>query len=60
MEEKINGKIRSPFLYMDIIKVIKKMKPFLLNSHICNMLKLDVTEGKEWFLNNKTNVHNII
>ena len=45
---------------MDTIKVIKKKKPFLLNSHICNLLKLDVTEGKEWFLNNKTHVHNII
>ena len=45
---------------MDTIKVIKKMKPFLLNSHICNLLKLTVTEGKEWFLNNKTHVHNII
>ena len=45
---------------MDTIKVIKKKKPFLLNSHICNLLKLDVTEGKEWFLNNKTHVHHII
>ena len=59
-EEKINEKIRSPFLYMDTIKVIKKNKPFLLNSHICNLLKLTVTEGNEWFLNNKTHVHNII
>ena len=45
---------------MDTIKVVNKKKPFLLNSHICNLLKLDVTEGKEWFLNNKTHVHNII
>ena len=45
---------------MDTIKVIKKKKPFLLNSHICNLLNLAVTEGEEWFLNNKTLAHNII
>ena len=45
---------------MDTIKVIKRKKLFLLNSHICNLLKLTVTEGNEWFLNNKTHVHNII
>ena len=60
MEEKINGKIRNPFLCMDTIKVIKRKKLFLLHSHICNLLKLGVIEGKEWFINNKTHVHNII
>ena len=45
---------------MDTIKVIKRKKLFLLNSHICNLLKLGVIDGKEWFINNKTHVHNII
>ena len=46
MEEKINGKIRNPFLCMDTIKVIERKKLFLLNSHICNLLKLGVIMGK--------------
>ena len=53
-------KICSPFTCMVIMIEIKRKKPFLLSLHICNLPKLGGIEGREWFLNNRTHIHNII
>ena len=39
---------------------IKRKNSFLLGPHICNLPKLGGLEGREWFLNNRTHIRNII
>ena len=53
-------KICNPFTCMVIMIEIKRKKPFLLSLHICNLPKLGGIEEREWFLNNRTHIHNII
>ena len=50
----------SPFFYMVTMEEIKRKKSFLLGPHICNLPKLGGTEAREWFLNNRIHIHNII
>ena len=42
-------KIRSPFTCTVTMEEIKRKKPFLLSSHLCNLPKLGGIEGREWF-----------